>query len=170
MLSRDFYCKQKECLPDWAKTLEGQAIAKLLKLLVVFKNKVNGEKKYIEIKNILNHLYDSTQKIYKFTAFAKNRLDVPEFEEIVYFEDLVQMNLPSIVNYIDRNIVIDLYFANFSRFIKDPFIVFLWGSVSEQCYIDKHKIIYTAEQIRELRELPRYTTVHYNYVPLMGKK
>ena len=82
MFSRDFYCEHEECLPDWAKTLKGQAIAKLLKLLVVFKNKLSSEKKYIEIKNILNDLYDSTQKIDKFNAFSKNRLDVPGFEEI----------------------------------------------------------------------------------------
>lgn len=68
---QDVYCREECCLPDYAKTLEGLAILKLLKLLVIFKNKVDGEKNYFEIKNILNYMSEFTQKKYKFTAFVQ---------------------------------------------------------------------------------------------------
>lgn len=84
MFSQDFYCKHESCLPDYAKSLEGLSVVKLLKLLVIFKYKPGCKKNYIETKNLLNHLYDSTQNIYKFTAFAKNKLHV-DLEEDVFF-------------------------------------------------------------------------------------
>lgn len=109
------------------------------------------------MKNILNSLCVSTKNVYTFTAFAKIRCD--KFD---YLEGLVQMNAPSVVNFIDRSTVIDLQFANFSRLVHHSFMLFLGGKVSHQCEIEKHKIYYSEEQIGELLSLPHYTSHHYN--------
>lgn len=61
MLSQDFYCKHSDCLPGYARSLEGLAIAKLLKVLGQMKaNKEFSTPRAVEIQNLLKHFHNWT--------------------------------------------------------------------------------------------------------------
>ena len=149
---QDVYCRKETCLPDYAKTLEGLAILKLLKLLVVFKNEVNGEKNYFAIKNELNHVSKFTQKNYKFTAFVQLKGYVTLYNDGFFRQQIIDVNLSELVDYIEQNDVLKLIFANRSWItIFDHCPRYKIDVASEQC--DRHEIVYSKEQLQEIFSL-----------------
>lgn len=165
MFSQEFYCKNPACLPDYTTTLEGLAIAKLLKVLVQIKaNKPSDSSRATEIKSVLNHLYSFTQKVYKFTGVVKCKLQF-EQESCYYRVEVIDMNLPSIIRYIELNDTVEIYFTNLTK--NSYLFTFFDRKASEYC--EKHEISYSEEQYRDILSLPTFTYVHYNVVKYSKK-
>lgn len=172
MFSRDFYCTHPLCLPAYAKTLEGLSVVKLIKTLVSLKSSgKNRGNVFTNIVNILEHLYDSMQDIYQFTAIAKIKVDLSYGHFLVCREEIINVNLPSLVHFIKLNNVSELYFANTAHYLSElrgNRLILLPGRASTQC--DRHPEINSDAINSEF--LSSYTTTfsHFNIVPELKRK
>ena len=158
-----YYCKYPQCLPEYAKTLEGLAIVKLLELLVFYKKRPECKKNYKEIRKTLFHLYDSLQKVYKFTAIVKNLCVQGNFD---FREEVIDMNLPSIVHYIQLNNVAKIFFTNLTKNSKF-FPCLINGEASPDC--PYHESEYLEPWFERFFRKNTFAVVQFNIVSAMKR-
>lgn len=115
MFMQNFDCTHLTCLLAYAKTIEGLAIVKLLKVLVKIKtNKEGSTPRAVEIKNLLKHLNNLNQKHYKFTRLVKCRLQIDEEKPYYFRAEIINIDSPSILRYIESTNTVEIYFTNLS--------------------------------------------------------
>ena len=112
------------------------------------------------------HLYDSLQKEYKFTAAVRILCVDDGFE---FREDVIDMNIPSIVHYIHSNDVVEMVFVNLiynNKFRRHRWSV-IKGEASPECNFYWHECELLTPWSKKLFWEHTISYKQFNIVPAM---